>query len=204
MAADLANQMTVEHNILLGESRNSCYSCSNSGSPTVSCSFFSNPYFCDGYRLPTEAEWEYVARSGTTGEFWTADGGGILDSNSCLGLSGILDGGATPFLSDFAWHCGNNDVQGYPYGSKEVGLKAPNAFGIYDLHGNLAEWTADSNACVFPVSSITPYCSVTGTERITRGGFWTSTPIATQVSVRESSLPEERSPFVGLRLVREQ
>ena len=91
--------------------------------------------------MPTEAEWEYAARSGTTSEYWTGEGsslGGTYSSDSCLPSVTIQDGVTNPLLSDYAWFCGNSNNSSQP-----VGQKLPNGFGLYDVHGNLYEWTAD-------------------------------------------------------------
>ncbi|HIQ22290.1 MAG TPA: formylglycine-generating enzyme family protein, partial [Planctomycetes bacterium] len=72
----------------------------------------------DGYRLPTEAEWEYACRAGSTGEF-------------CFGS----DPGR---LGQYAWYARNASRKTHP-----VGLKRPNAWGLYDVHGNVAEWCSD-------------------------------------------------------------
>jgi formylglycine-generating enzyme required for sulfatase activity len=75
------------------------------------------------YRLPTEAEWEYACRAGTTGPY------------------GIPDGAK---LNDYAWHKGNSGIESRPAGAPHaVGSKKPNAWGIHDMHGNVMEWVAD-------------------------------------------------------------
>ena len=94
------------------------------------------PYQCSGYVLPTDAEWEYAARSGMEDDFWTSDGGGDYSANTCTGTETIQDGVSDPLLRDYAWYCGNNNNQYGVQGSKEVGQKSPNGFDL-DMHGNI-------------------------------------------------------------------
>jgi formylglycine-generating enzyme required for sulfatase activity len=80
-----------------------------------------------GYRIPTEAEWEYAARAGAT----TSLPGGNRASNA---ESCVLD----PLLDAVAWYCANSQGKPHP-----VGTKSPNALGLYDMIGNMSEWTWD-------------------------------------------------------------
>jgi formylglycine-generating enzyme required for sulfatase activity len=95
------------------------------------------------YRLPTEAEWEYAARAGTTGPF----AGNSLDS--------------------MGWYKGNSGDTTHP-----VGLKAPNAWGLYDMHGNVSEWVQDWYGEYPAGSVIDPKGRHNGFYRIARGGGW--------------------------------
>ena len=146
MAADFANHLTELHNQTFGTSLSNCYSCGNPGSLSPGCWWSSsyNPYTCDGYRLPTEAEWEFAARSGSNQYFWTDGGtdpstaiGGVGSSIDCDLSVRIIDGVQDPFLKEYAWFCGNAT------NPMEVGLKSPNGFGLYDMYGNIYEWTGD-------------------------------------------------------------
>jgi formylglycine-generating enzyme required for sulfatase activity len=83
-----------------------------------------------GYRIPTEAEWEYAARAGSTTT--------LPGSNRASDASACVD---DPALSAMAWYCFNSGTLPHP-----VGQKAPNAFGLYDMIGNLSEWTWDWSA----------------------------------------------------------
>ena len=194
MAADFANKVTQRHNSVNGTSLQECYSCSSSGSTSVTCTEAVNPYQCSGYVFPTEAEWEYGARSGTQYDFWTPDGGGNYNTSSCSSSVYINDGVSNPLLSEYGWFCGNASS------SKEVGQKLPNGFGLYDMHGNLYEWTADWSGCSYPQSSTDPYCGTQGSYRVIRGGYWSYTPNYMGASVRYDDVPTGRNSHFGFRL----
>lgn len=86
------------------------------------------------YRLPSESEWEYACRAGTNTRFYYPNNPD--DSPSNRESPGVL--------GDYAWFSGNNGGYGHPtYGPKPVGGRIPNAFGLYDMHGNVSEWCGD-------------------------------------------------------------
>jgi len=113
----------------------------------------------------------------------------------------IEDGSSNPpALSEYAWFCGNRYDSTYGNGSKPDGLKLPNGFGLYDMHGNLFEWTADWWGCSFPQASTDPYCSTAGSDRVLRGGGWSGTPNDVWASYRIGSTPAYSNGGVGFRL----
>lgn len=115
----------------------------------------------DGYRLPSEAEWEYAARAGTTAVRY-----------------GELD--------EIAWHRANSGAQ-----SHDVGGRQPNAWGLYDMIGNVWEWCWD----VYDPRVYGPY-------RVFRGGGWYDAPNACRASCRRRSHPTYRIDDLGFRLAR--
>jgi formylglycine-generating enzyme required for sulfatase activity len=118
------------------------------------------------YRLPTEAEWEYACRAGTTTAFYY---GNELRSDSVLGVDAIFNG-------VFPYPPGITSPSPVSYMAPEpVGGRMPNAFGLYDMHGNAREWCLDtylsSTLLPYPGGSVTNFMSVTQPlYAITRGG----------------------------------
>ena len=130
-----------------------------------------------GFDLPTEAEWEYSCRAGTATE-WSY---------------GNTENG------DYMWYMTNNT----PSGTKEVGGKLPNPWGLYDIHGNVNEWCLDWYDASYYSSSPNndPFGSYTGTNRIIRGGYYSTFASSARSAVRSGYAPTDRvSNFVGFRL----
>jgi formylglycine-generating enzyme required for sulfatase activity len=126
---------------------------------------------CKGYRLPTEAEWEYAARAGTTGSRY-----GNLDS--------------------VAWYDENSGSGTHP-----VGQKQPNAWGLYDMLGNVREWTGDWYAA-YAGSASDPLGAGAGSLRVLRGGSCLYDARFARAAYRSSDAPAYRSGDLGFRLVR--
>jgi formylglycine-generating enzyme required for sulfatase activity len=154
-----------------------CYTCTGSGTST-SCSIAVEPYSCGGYRLATEAEWEAAARCGED----------------------TLYAGST-VLGDVGWSW--PIISSSPH---SVATKASNACGLYDMSGNVWEWTQDWWDTLYYYSSPDTDPWRTGGDsgglRIRRGGSWQGEPADARVSARKSSYPDERATHLGLRLVR--
>jgi formylglycine-generating enzyme required for sulfatase activity len=145
-----------------------------------------------GLRLSTEAEWEYAYRAGTTTAFHSLPGN----------PNGTNDEAQ---LDAIAWFSGNNGAQGTPaYGSKPVGLKAPNGLGLHDMAGNIFEFVNDFYVWNYYASS--PSVNPTGpsfsTTRVARGGAWNYTGGALRASVRGNSSPSATSSVLGFRVAR--
>jgi formylglycine-generating enzyme required for sulfatase activity len=132
-----------------------------------------------GYRLPTEAEWEYAARAGSAGRF-------------CFGDDDARVG-------EFAWFSDNSDDRTHP-----VGQKQPNAFGLYDVHGNVWEWCCDFFDPLFygKAPGVDPCCSSATALRVHRGGCWADGPWYLRSSDRGASAQDSRDNDVGFRVAR--
>jgi formylglycine-generating enzyme required for sulfatase activity len=130
------------------------------------------------YRLPTEAEWEYAARAGTTNRFYFGD-----DPNYAL-------------LGNYAWFTGNSDSIPHP-----VGTKKPNPWGLSDMAGNVLEWCQDWYGNYPGGSQTNPGGRPTGTERVVRGGSWYSDGWLCRSAARNSFPPATKSPQIGFRVV---
>ena len=131
------------------------------------------------YRLPTEAEWEYACRAGTTTAFSFGDGTWTFD--------------------EYVWF--NKNARGKV---QPVGTKKPNPWGLYDMHGNVREWCADWFAWRYPTGlQIDPTGPATGTERVRRGGSAAYFATATASGARDCAPPEYAWDDLGFRVVLE-
>ncbi len=124
---------------------------------------------CPGFRLPTEAEWEYACRAGTTGELY-----GELDA--------------------IAWHEGNSGSETHP-----VAKKQPNAWGLYDTIGNVWEWVWDWKGDYFAGDQRDPTGAASGAGRVNRGGSWDFVAVFARAACRNDGGPGGRYDYLGFR-----
>ncbi|WP_250528281.1 SUMF1/EgtB/PvdO family nonheme iron enzyme [Caballeronia sp. GAWG2-1] len=132
------------------------------------------------YRLPTEAEWEYAARAGTSTRYSFGDDERQLDR--------------------YAWHGGDFQTGGH----HPVGTKQPNPWGLHDVHGNVWEWVQDWYDADYYARSpaVDPQGPQRGTRRVVRGGTWHATATIWRTAFRRDYEPDYRGISIGLRLVR--
>ncbi|MFA6411985.1 MAG: formylglycine-generating enzyme family protein [Syntrophales bacterium] len=133
----------------------------------------------DKYRLPTEAQWEYAARAGTTTRFHAGN------SDDDLSRAGWLKA-----------NCGSKTHQ--------VGQKASSSWGLYDMHGNVYEWVQDWFRLYSAVSVTDPAGPSSGLKRVRRGGSWSSIARFCRSANRDYFGPDQHSGLLGFRLLRIQ
>ncbi len=167
------------------EGLDTCYSGS---AANIVCDFTAR-----GYRLPTEAEWEYACRAGTETDFYT---GNMTVAN-----------GLDPALDRAGWYYDNSSSPAHRGSTHPVGEKEPNAFGLYDMHGNALEWCWDWYADEYYASSPAhdPRGPASGNARVFRSGSFDLSAKSCRSASRVSLDPDLRSNgryFGGFRVVR--
>ena len=132
--------------------------------------------FPDGMEvwLPTEAQWEHAAKAGTDKDY------------------------SLP-RDEITWHKGNSGVVPHP-----VGTKPANLWNLYDMHGNVCEWTKDWLAPFTDKKQTDPTGPKTGERKLVKGGQFTGRPRHTMSFDRQSSTPDSRGFYVGFRIMRKQ
>jgi uncharacterized repeat protein (TIGR02543 family) len=171
-AVEFCNKLSAQ------ESLQSVYTISErtpeSGYPITSATVTAD-FTKTGYRLPTEAQWEYACRAGTTTAYNTGD----------------------TISDDTGWYTSNS-------GSKthEVGKKPANAFGLYDMHGNVWEWCWDWYGSYSSGEQTDPLGASSGSSRVARGGSWSYSAGALRSAYRHFSNPSLSRDYLGFRLAR--
>jgi formylglycine-generating enzyme required for sulfatase activity len=128
------------------------------------------------YRLPTEAEWEYACRAGT-GTAWSGVGG----------------------PDQMGWHSGTSG--GTLHAPR---AKGKNHWGLFDMHGNAAEWCLDDYNRAYPTTPVDPLFCDSPMLRVVRGGSFISPAAQCRSGARDKAFHDERRPDLGFRIVREQ
>jgi len=131
------------------------------------------------FRLPTEAEWEYACRAETQTRYFYGDDPDCLD------------------IGDYAWYMDNSEGATHTVGQKES-----NAWGLYDMNGNVWEWCSDWYDYYNSASQVDPTGPSTGTGRVIRGGGCFSNPQQCRSARRSDFLPTDSDSVLGFRLVR--
>lgn len=153
-----------------------CYTISGS----ITCDFNAN-----GFRLPTEAEWEYACKAGSNTDYYNGD----LIYTDCTPIDKNLD--------EIAWYCGN-----YGNTTKNVGQKNPNKFGLYDMLGNVYEWCWDYYSLYNSSDATDPFGPVSGDTRVCKGGSRLDPPTRCRSSDRFRPGTGSHYSNIGFRIVR--
>ena len=159
-----------------------------------------------GYRLPTEAEWEYACRAGTTTRFWSGN-----DDASLAGKANICD---LTFKDSYLNQLGDQLKELYADGvywtnirdgyaaTSPVGSFTANGWGLHDMHGNVMEWCWDWYGAYAAGSQTDPRGATSGVNRVLRGGYWGHSALLVRSAVRFFENPGSLYYDIGFRVVR--
>jgi len=166
-----------------------CYACKGSG-PTVTCDVvgaytgYSTIHDCPGVRLPTEAEWEYAYRAGSSTAYYS--GAVTTCTNS------------DPVLNKIGYYARNSGKS-----TQVVGRRLPNAWGLFDMSGNVWEWTNDWWTQDLGTARVTdPAGPNSGIMRVVKGGAWGSAAGDARASTRDGVIPDRSYNSDGFRVAR--
>ncbi len=173
--------------------------------PVVNVSWNDAIAFCEwlrhkegkDYRLPTEAEWEYACRAGTSTRYYSGD-----DPETLATVGNVADGASKAMFPDWTWTINANG--GYAF-TAPVGSFRPNAFGLYDMHGNAMQWCSDwSDWYAEDYYGKSPGDDPTGPEtggsHVLRGGAWNCQVDAARSAARFYATPEFQADNIGFRV----
>ncbi|MEA4841296.1 MAG: formylglycine-generating enzyme family protein [Bacteroidales bacterium] len=157
-------------------------------SPVINVTWYGSAEFATyvGGSLPTEAQWEYACRAGTTTPF---------NTGSCL----------TNTQANYFWlypygTC-SNPVTTFPGKTQPVGTYVPNGYGLYDMHGNVWEWCSDWYGTYPTTPQTNPTGNATGSNYVIRGGTWNNDARSCRSAIRMHYNPDDHDYSVGFRVV---